>query len=155
MGAGNFVGHAGSGYENGISWLAFIAGEQGAKIVFALVFAGLAGRLTYNTVPEMIDDLLVRDELTRVLCGILGACVMVAWVGSQGKAFGEIFAVFTGADPLPIIFLFSAIFIVYTVLGGVYSVVWTDLFQEILCVVYSSLVTQKKALRDYRSGQGL
>ncbi len=32
MGAGNFIGHAGSGYMNGISWLAFIAGEQGAKI---------------------------------------------------------------------------------------------------------------------------
>ncbi len=31
MGAGNFIGHAGSGYENGVSWLAFIAGEQGAK----------------------------------------------------------------------------------------------------------------------------
>lgn len=139
MGAGNFIGHAGSGYENGISWLAFIAGEQGAKIVFALVFAGLAGRFTYNTMPEMIDDLLVRDKLTRVMCGVLGACIMVAWVGGQGKAFGEIFAVFTGADPLPIIFLFSAIFIVYTVLGGVYSVVWTDLFQGILCVVFGIL----------------
>lgn len=139
MGAGNFIGHAGSGYENGISWLAFIAGEQGAKIVFALVFAGLAGHFTYNTMPEMIDDLLVQDKLTRVLCGILGACIMIAWVGGQGKAFGEIFAVFTGADPLPIIFLFSAIFIVYTVLGGVYSVVWTDLFQGILCVVFGIL----------------
>ena len=139
MGAGNFIGHAGSGYENGVSWLAFIAGEQGAKIVFALVFAGLAGHFTYNTMPEMIDDLLVRDKLTRLLCGVLGTCIMVAWVGGQGKAFGEIFEVFTGADPLPIIFLFSAIFIVYTVLGGVYSVVWTDLFQGILCVVFGIL----------------
>ena len=139
MGAGNFIGHAGSGYENGVSWLAFIAGEQGAKIVFALVFAGLAGRLTYNTMPEMIDDLLVGDKVTRVMCGVLGTCIMIAWVGGQGKAFGEIFAVFTGVDPLPIIFLFSLIFIIYTVLGGVYSVVWTDLFQGILCVVFGIL----------------
>lgn len=136
MGAGNFIGHAGSGYENGIGWLAFILGEQGSKIVFALVFAGLAGRFTYNTMPEMIDDLIVRDKLTRILCGILSACIMVAWVGGQGKAFGEIFQVFTGADPLPIILLFSAIFIVYTFMGGVYSVVWTDLFQGILCVIF-------------------
>lgn len=136
MGAGNFVGHAGSGYEQGVGWLAFILGEQGSKIVFALVFAGLAGRFTYNTMPEMIDDLIVRDKFTRALCGILATAIMVAWVGGQGKAFGEIFQVFTGANPLPIIFLFSAIFIVYTVMGGIYSVVWTDLFQGILCLVF-------------------
>ena len=136
MGAGNFIGHAGNGYVHGISWLAFILGEQGAKIVFALVFAGLAGHFTYNTMPEMIDDLMVRDKLTRAMCGILSSCIMIAWVGGQGKAFGEIFQVFTGANPVPIIILFSSIFIIYTVLGGVYSVVWTDLFQGILCIVF-------------------
>lgn len=136
MGAGNFIGHAGSGYEQGVGWLAFILGEQGSKIVFALVFAGLAGHFTYNTMPEMIDDLIVRDKLTRALCCVLGTCIMIAWVGGQGKAFGELFQMFTNASPLPIIFLFSAIFIVYTVMGGVYSVVWTDLFQGILCLVF-------------------
>ena len=107
MGAGNFIGHAGSGYEQGIGWLAFILGEQGSKIIFALVFAGLAGHFTYNTMPEMIDDLIVRDKFTRALCGILGACIMIAWVGGQGKAFGELFQVFTNANPIPIIFLLS------------------------------------------------
>ena len=55
MGAGNFIGHAGSGYANGVSWLVFIAGEQGAKIVFALTFAGFAGAMRYNTLPALID----------------------------------------------------------------------------------------------------
>lgn len=139
MGAGNFIGHAGSGYEQGVGWLAFILGEQGSKIIFALVFAGLAGHFTYNTMPEMIDDLIVRDKFTRALCGILGACIMIAWVGGQGKAFGELFQVFTNANPIPIIFLFSVIFIVYTVMGGVYSVVWTDLFQGIICLVFGTV----------------
>ena len=139
MGAGNFIGHAGSGYEQGIGWLAFILGEQGSKIIFALVFAGLAGHFTYNTMPEMIDDLIVRDKCTRAICGILGACIMIAWVGGQGKAFGELFQVFTNAEPIPIIILFSAIFIVYTVMGGVYSVVWTDLFQGIICLIFGAL----------------
>lgn len=139
MGAGNFIGHAGSGYESGVSWLAFIAGEQGAKIVFALAFAGFAGALRYNTLPELIDDLITRDKITRMLAGILSACIMIAWVGGQGKAFGEIFNVFTGADPIPVIFLFSAIFIVYTCMGGIYSVVYTDLIQGIMCLVFGTL----------------
>lgn len=136
MGAGNFIGHAGSAYANGVSWLAFIAGEQGAKIVFALTFAGFAGALSYNTLPELIDDLITRDKVTRILAGLLSASIMVAWVGGQGKAFGEIFNVFTGANPIFVIFLFSAIFITYTCMGGIYSVVYTDLIQGILCLVF-------------------
>ncbi len=136
MGVGNFIGHAASGYTNGLPWLVFIAGEQGSKIIFALVFAGMAGKFTYNTFPEMIDDLITRDKVTRAMAGLLASCIMIAWVGGQGKAFGEIFKVFTGADPVPIILLFTAIFIAYTALGGIYSVLWTDLVQGIMCLVF-------------------
>jgi SSS family solute:Na+ symporter len=136
MGVGNFIGHAASGYTTGLPWLVFIAGEQGSKIIFALVFAGMAGKFTYNTFPEMIDDLITRDKVTRAMAGVLASCIMIAWVGGQGKAFGEIFKVFTGADPVPIILLFTAIFIVYTTLGGIYSVVWTDLVQGVMCLVF-------------------
>ncbi len=139
MGAGNFIGHAGSGYVNGISWLAFIAGEQGAKIFFALTFAGFAGALSYNTLPELIDDLVSRDKITRILAGVLSTSIMIAWVGGQGKAFGEIFQVFTGANPIPVIFLFSLIFILYTCLGGIYSVVYTDLIQGIMCLIFGTI----------------
>ncbi|HWR61668.1 MAG TPA: sodium:solute symporter family protein [Clostridia bacterium] len=136
MGVGNFVGHAGKGYALGLPWMAFILGEQGSKIIFALFFAGLAGRFTYNTFPEMIDDLIARDKVTRALAGLLASMIMIAWVGGQGKAFGNIFNIATGADPVPIILLFSAVFIIYTAMGGIYSVVWTDLAQGIICVVF-------------------
>lgn len=138
MGVGNFVGHAGKGYANGLSWMAFILGEQGSKIIFALFIAGLAGRFTYNTFPEFIDDLITRDKVTRAMAGILASMIMVAWVGGQGKAFGNIFNVVTGADPIPIILLFTAVFVLYTTLGGIYSVVWTDFFQGILIVIFGT-----------------
>ncbi|WP_069997657.1 sodium:solute symporter family protein [Cellulosilyticum sp. I15G10I2] len=138
MGVGNFIGHAGKGYQVGLPWLAFILGEQGSKIIFALFFAGLAGKFTYNTFPEMIDDIIARDKVTRALGGILASMIMIAWVGGQGKAFGHIFNIVTGANPIPIILLFTVVFIVYTTLGGVYSVVWTDLFQGILVVIFGT-----------------
>jgi len=62
---------------------------------------------------------------------------MIAWVGGQAKGLGDIFAVFTGADPIPIIMLFNVVFIIYTYLGGIYSVVWTDLLQGIIVVVFA------------------
>lgn len=136
MGAGNFIGHAGYGYQIGISQLIFIAGEQGSKILFALVFAGMAGRFTYNSLPEMIDDLITRDKVTRAMIGVLAACIMIAWCGGQGKALGSVFETFTGMSATLIIIIFSAIFIIYTVTGGIYSVVWTDLFQGIICLIF-------------------
>ncbi len=139
MGVSNFFAHAGNAYEQGLGILAFILGEQGSKIVFALIFVGIIGKFTYNTLAEMIDDLFVRDKLTRAMAGILATVIMVSTVGSQGKAFGDLFQVFTGADSAPIVVLFSAIFILYTVTGGVYSVIWTDLFQGILCVVVGAV----------------
>lgn len=135
MGVSNFFAHAGNAYEQGLGIVAFILGEQGSKIVFAFLFAGIIGRFTYNTIPELIDDLMVRDKLTRAMCGVLASIIMISCVGSQGKAFGDLFEVFTGSSSIPIVILFSAIFIIYTVTGGVYSVVWTDLFQGILCLV--------------------
>lgn len=138
MGVGNFIGHSGKGYEVGLPWMAFILGEQGSKIIFALFIAGLAGRFTYNTFPEFIDDLIARDKVSRAMGGILASMIMIAWVGGQGRAFGNIFNVVTGANPIPIIFLFTAVFILYTTLGGIYSVVWTDLFQGVLVLIFGT-----------------
>ena len=70
MGVSNFFSHAGNSYEQGLGILAFILGEQGSKIVFALTVAGLIGRFTYNTLPELIDDLIVRDKLTRAMASV-------------------------------------------------------------------------------------
>lgn len=136
MGVGNFVGHAGSGYSTGLSWMAFILGEQGSKIIFALFIAGFAGRFKYNTFPELLDDLITKDKVTRAMAGVLASSIMIAWVGGQGKALGNIFSVVTGVDPLPVILLFSAVFIIYTTLGGIYSVVWTDLLQGVLVLIF-------------------
>jgi len=66
--------------------MSFILGEQGSKILFALLFAGIAGRFTYNTVAEMADDLFVRDKWTRAIAALLACCIMIAWVGGQGLA---------------------------------------------------------------------
>ena len=139
MGVGNFVGHAAKGASVGLPHLVFVLGEQGSKIIFALFFAGLAGRFSYKTISEMMDDLFVRDKITRALVGFIATLIMIAWVGGQGKAFGHIFSVITGANPTLIILFFSAVFIIYTTLGGMYSVVYTDLVQGVLVFIFGAV----------------
>lgn len=139
MGAGNFFGHAGSAYESGLPWLVYIFGEQGAKLLFALVFAGMAGAFTYKTLPEMIDDLVVNDKVTRAIMAVMITILLVAMTGGQSKALGQIFAEFTGMNPNAIMIMFSLVFILFTCFGGIYSVIWNDLMQGILCVVFSAI----------------
>lgn len=132
MGVGNFIGHSSKGFETGVANIIFIIGEQGSKILFALVFAGFAARFTYKSIGELLNDLILRDKVSRALVGILTSAIMIAWIGGQAKGMGALFGTFTNTDPLPLIFFFSAVFIIYTMIGGMYSVVWTDLIQGAL-----------------------
>lgn len=122
MGAGNFVGEAEEGFDVGYSQLAFVVGEQGSKIAFALLFAGFAGRFAYRTLAEMMDDLILRDPISRGLVALLTLSLMVSWIGGQGLGLGLLFSAFTGADPTLIIFMFTGIFIAYAALGGMHAV---------------------------------
>lgn len=76
-----------------------------------------------------MNDLILRDKIARALVGLLTSAIMIAWIGGQSKGMGDLFAVFTGVDPVPMIIFFSGVFIIYTMIGGMYSVVWTDLVQ--------------------------
>ncbi|EMR05973.1 Pantothenate permease [Bhargavaea cecembensis DSE10] len=134
MGVGNFVGHSAKGYEIGVANIPFVFGEQGAKVLFALVFAGFAARFTYVTIAEMMDDLILRDRVARALIAVLTSAIMIAWTSGQAIGMGALFSTFTGAEPLPMILLFSGVFIIYTTIGGMYSVVWTDFIQGSLLI---------------------
>ncbi|MFZ5643987.1 MAG: sodium:solute symporter family protein [Bacillota bacterium] len=136
MGAGNFMGHATNGFKVGYSQIYFVLGEQGSKIIFALIFAGFAGKFIYRSIAEMMDDLLFRDKISRAMVGLLTVCIMIAWIGGQGKGLGYVFEQFTGADPTLIILFFSAIFILYTYLGGMHGIVWTEFVQGIMIAVF-------------------
>jgi SSS family solute:Na+ symporter len=137
MGAGNFIGHATSGFAKGISHIPFIIGEQGSKIVFALLFAGFAGRFTYITVSDLMYDLLHRDKVTKAITGLLTGSIMLAWLGGQAMGLGYIFQQFTNINPVPVIIFFNVVFILYTYLGGILSVVWTDFIQGIFVVIFA------------------
>lgn len=139
MGAGNFVGHATSAFNAGVGHIPFIIGEQGSKIVFALLFAGFAGRFSYITISDLMFDLLHRDNATRMITGLLTGSVMLAWLAGQAKGLGYIFQQFTGLDPIPVIVLFNIVFVVYTYLGGILSVVWTELVQGIMVLVFGAI----------------
>lgn len=136
FGVGNFVGHADKGAQVGLAWLPYIWGEQGGKIVVALTIAAVAAKYSFSTMAEFLENLVVKDRMVRALAGILLSLIGIAWTGAQAMGIGSLYQIFTGADPTLIVILSSIVFIFYTVAGGVMAVIWSDLIQGIMIVIF-------------------
>ncbi|EQD47243.1 sodium:solute symporter family protein, partial [mine drainage metagenome] len=75
-----------------------------------------------KTLAEMMEDLLFRDKVSRIIVGLLMLALMIAYIGGQGMGMGLLFEEFTGANPTYIILFVTAVFIAYTYMGGMYAV---------------------------------
>lgn len=135
MGVGNFIGYAGKGYQIGLSQFWMLLGEQGSKIVFALVLAGLIGRFAYTTINEFLEKELFHDKWLRALGGIIMTIPMICWTGAQAIGIGTILSGVMGIDPFTGIWIAALTAILYTVMGGMWAIAWTDLLQGIIRVV--------------------
>ncbi|MEN6414266.1 MAG: sodium:solute symporter family protein [Veillonellales bacterium] len=135
MGVGNFVGYAGKGYDIGLSQLWMMAGEQGSKIVFALCLAGIIGRYAYTTINEFLEKELFHDKWLRAIGGILMTLPMICWTGAQAIGIGFILSGIMGVDPTTGIWIAALTAILYTVMGGMWAIAWTDVVQGVIRVI--------------------
>lgn len=135
MGVGNFIGYAGKGYEIGLAQFWMMFGEQGTKVVFALTAAGIAGRYAYSTLNEYMQKEFYNDKWLRMLGGVAMTGTLVAWVGAQSIGLGSLISVVMGMDPALGIWIASITAVVYTSIGGMWGMVWTDVVQGSIRVV--------------------
>jgi SSS family solute:Na+ symporter len=135
MGVGNFIGYAGKGYEIGLNQLWMMFGEQGTKIVFALLVAGMIGRYAYSTINEFMEQEMYRDKWFRAIAGFCMTIPEICTVGAQAIGIGALLSITMGIDPTTGIWVASLTAIAYTVMGGMWAIAWTDLIQGIIRVI--------------------
>ena len=135
MGVGNFIGYAGKGYEIGLNQIWMMLGEQGSKALFAVTLAGIAGRFAYTTFNEFMEQELFHDKFLRILGGFAMTVPMIAWMGAQAIGLGTLLAVVMGVDPATGIWVASITAVIYTAVGGMWAIVWTDMIQGIIRMV--------------------
>ena len=135
MGVGNFIGYAGKGYSIGLGQFWMLAGDQGTKVLFAIFIAGIAGRYAYTTLNEYIYEELFHDKWIRLIGGIMMNVFIICLVGSQAIGIGTLLSVVMGIDPITGIWAAVLVAIVYTVLGGMWAIAWTDLIQGFIRIV--------------------
>lgn len=134
MGSSVVLGMAGRGYRMGLPgawWL--LVGAIGLAIL-GLFLAHRVRRFGLYTLPELVNRQYGREA------GLAAAMVIVvAWVAiaaAQIIAAGKVLNVLLPSwDLSPLMALSAVIFVVYTVLGGQYSIIRTDFVQFGILVV--------------------
>jgi len=130
VGGSATVGMAGWGFTRGLTgawWL--LVGSIGL-LVLGFFLAKKVRQFALYTLPEMVKK--QYDGRVALAASIL---IVVAWVGivaGQIVAAGTIMSILGIGDTVLWMVVFSIVFVVYTILGGQYSIIRTDSIQALI-----------------------
>ncbi|MET0281875.1 MAG: sodium:solute symporter [Steroidobacteraceae bacterium] len=153
MGGGATLGGIGLGYQFGLSgvWLVF-ALAIGVGLV-SLLLAPLVNRLKVYTVAQMLE---VRyGNMGTVVSGVvmLGYTLFISVTSTI--AYGAIFSVLFDIDKVPAILMGSSVVVLYSVLGGMWSITLTDMVQFVIKTVSIFFILLPVALIKAGGFEGL
>ena len=133
MGGGATIGGVGRGYMYGISgmWLAFALGF--GVFVVSLTLAPLVSRLKVYTVAQMLE--LRYGRGASLISGIVMLCYAFMIAVTSTIAYGAIFEVLFGLDKVPAVLIGGGVVVLYSVLGGMWSITLTDFVQFLVKTV--------------------
>jgi SSS family solute:Na+ symporter len=133
IGASAVVGMAGLGFSRGLTgawWL--LAGSIGLLVLSAF-FARKVRDFGLYTLPELIERQYNKN--TGIVVAIL---IVIAWLGviaAQIVAASVVLSLLVPLSPTVLMIIVASIFIIYTVLGGQYSIIRTDFVQTIILLL--------------------
>jgi len=130
LGGASTIGGVGLGYQYGISgmWLVFSIGC--GILLLSLVFAGRINRLGVYTVSQMLE--LRYGRGANLLSGIVMWAYTLMLAVTSTIAYGTIFGVLFDIGKVPAILIGGAVVVIYSVLGGMWSITLTDFVQFII-----------------------
>jgi len=127
VGGSATVGMAGLGFSRGLTGMWWLLVGSVGLIVLGVFWAGKVREFGLYTLPELVEK--QYDKRIGLAASIL---IVISWLGviaAQIIASGTILSVLGLGSPVMWMVIFSAVFIGYTLLGGQYAVIRTDVFQ--------------------------
>jgi SSS family solute:Na+ symporter len=133
LGGASTVGGVGLGYRYGISGMWLVVAIGAGVLLLSLFFAPTVQRLRIFTVSQMLT-LRYGTRATRVSGIVMLAYTLMLSATSTG-AYATIFVVLFGWDRATSIALGGAIVLVYSTVGGMWSITLADMAQFIIKTV--------------------
>jgi solute:Na+ symporter, SSS family len=132
--AGTLMGATAQAYLFGNQGVIFDPwGAAVCLILAGLLFARMMRRGGYLTLVDFFD--IRYGKKMGFASSIVLVIAEIGWVGAQLVAFGTILQIFTGLPLAYGIIISCAVLIIYTYLGGMWSVTLTDVVQMIILIV--------------------
>ena len=130
IGSSATLGMAGLGYKNGLTgawWL--LAGSVGL-ICLGAFFAKKVRQFALYTLPELIEK--QYDRRMALAASILIVAAWIAIIAAQINAAGTIIGILGIGNTTLWKVIFTAVFVLYTLLGGQYAIIRTDALQAVI-----------------------
>ncbi len=130
FGGGYVIGIGATAYSDGmVGWYSGLAGAAGILGV-CLVLSKMEGMNVY-TVTEIMEQ-RYKSPLLRLITSLLSLLALVGILAAQVTSAGSILATLGIGSPVSNALLAAAVFIGYTVFGGLWAVTLTDFIQVII-----------------------
>ena len=140
IGGSALIGRGGYAYSGGMLAIAIAL----PYMVGMFIFSGFCGRISkigtkygVTSIPELME--LRFGKAAKLLSGLMIAYSMAATVGSQISATATVFSVIGGSFGITYIagaVIATIIFCVYTTSSGLFGVVYTDVVQFIILILF-------------------
>lgn len=133
LGGASTIGGVSLGYQYGISgmWLVFMLGL--GIIALGVLLSSRLSRLGVYTVAEMLE--LRYEGSSRLISAIVMAAYDLMVAVTSTIAIGTVFNVILGLAPSLAIILAGGIVVVYSVVGGMWSITLTDILQFVIMTI--------------------
>jgi SSS family solute:Na+ symporter len=138
LGGASTIGGIGLGYEYGISGMWLVVAIGAGVLLLSLLFAGRIQRLKVYTVSQMLE--LRYGPGSSVLSGVVMFGYTLMLTVTSTIAYATIFAALLGLPRVPSILLGGLVVVVYSALGGMWSITLTDFVQFLIQTVGIFLV---------------
>lgn len=130
----SFVGVSGTAYQHGISIIWQTWTGNMALVLAGLFILPIMRRLRIRTIPEMLE--LRYNGMVRLLVSCLWVFRLAFYLGVVLYAGASAAQQITGIQSFTFwVSLFTLVIVVYTMLGGMWSIVFTDALQFLLMML--------------------
>lgn len=153
IGSSVVVGMVGSGYSMGLPGVWWLLVGAIGLVILGLFLAKKVRRVGLYTLPELVEK--QYGPKAGLLASLVIAVSWIAICAAQIIAAGKVLNVLVPSWNLSVLMaICAAVFVIYTVLGGQYSIIRTDFFQFGILIV-GMLVTMGLVLSNAGGISGL
>lgn len=130
------LGYVGNGYAKGYMSLINVLGCVASFYLIYFCFLKPIKKRFDNlcTIPELFEA-MYGSKAMSTFTSVVTIALFVATLVSQIKGGSLICSTILGFDYRTSLYIITAVFVLYTVMGGMYSVVYTDLIQTGILVI--------------------